>query len=97
MPESAIEIENNVTEIDTEIQNQKNIIRRYNTRSNIQQYNKDSDYNAFSNSKSDISNIELDLCLDYSLFYCCLSYFDNKAIYQNLHLFDQSVDMQQIQ
>ena len=81
MSENAIEIEKDITNIDSEIQNYNIVIKHYNTRSNAQQYNNNLDYNNFSYSKFDISNIKLDLYLNYSLLYCRFSYFDNKAIY----------------
>ncbi len=88
MSENAIEIEKDITNIDSEIQNYNTVIKYYNTCSNAQQYSDNSDYNNFSYSKLDISNIELDFCLNYLFFYCRFSYFDDKAIYQNSSVFD---------
>ena len=97
MSESAIKIEKDVTDIDSEVQNHDTVIKHYNTRSNAQQHGDNPDYNDFSHSKPDISNMELDLCLDHPLLYCRFSYFGDKATYQNPSVFGQAVDTQQIQ
>lgn len=97
VPESVMEIEDDVTEIDIELQDQETVVRRYNTRSNAQQHGEDSGQNALNQSKPDTSDVELDLCLDHPIFYCRSSRFDDEATYQDPNSFGQSVDMQQVQ
>lgn len=97
MPEIALEIEEDVTDIDAEVQDQDTVISHRNTRNDAQQHGDNPGHNVCSHSKSDTSDVELDLCLDHPLLYCRSSHFGDEATYQDPHLFGQSVDTQQVQ
>ncbi len=70
MSKSALKIEKNIINIDVEVQNQNIAINYHNIRNDVQQYSDNSDYNICNYSKSNISNVKLDLYLNCLLLYC---------------------------